>query len=266
MEALITGTLNRDGNCLYLGLGESRALVLWADADVRVARLDESDWLVNNYTTGQRFREGDMIRGGGGHYPENADLSQLTRDTVPEGCDGPAVQLYDAKKFDPALPAGVPAPPPPPPPLAPWRSPLLDEAFTYEENGFDGPRRFIPAVADASEAMFIYILQDYRADNSHKCLRDANDTLRARLSERFGTLYSGEACADRDGRIVLLANGEQAVSIHAQTDCSRIGRLGYCAGAAGGIWANLGAQSQAYRLRRKGDGWEIQKLGIGVIS
>ena len=267
MEAIVAGRLTRRGECLYLGYADDQyALILWGDADVRLARLDENDWLINNYTTGQRFREGDMIRGGGGFYSVALSANEITRDSVPEGCDGQVVQIHDARKFDPAMPDGVPSPPPPPPP-APSRSRLLDDAFAYEPGGFSGPRRTLPAVASAEEAMFVYVLQDYSKDASHKCLRGAEDALRMRLQSRFQTtLHSERACVDDNGRSVLRANGEQAVSVFAQVDCSRLARLGYCAGAAGGYWANLGAQANAYRLRRKGDGWEVEKLGIGVIS
>lgn len=266
MEAIVAGRLTRRGECLYLGYANERyALILWGDADVRVARLDETDWLVNNYTTGQRFREGDMIRGGGGFYSEELSASEITQDSVPEGCDGQALQIYDARKFDPSMPDGVPSPPPPPP--APSRSRLLDDAFAYESGGFSGPRRTLSAVASAEEAMFVYVLQDYSKDASHKCLRGADDALRMGLQSRFETtLHPESACVDDNGRLVLRANGDQAVSVFAQVDCSRLARLGYCAGAAGGYWANLGAQANAYRLRRKGDGWEVEPLGIGVIS
>ena len=266
MEAIVAGRLTRRGECLYLAYGDDRhALILWGDADVRVARLDETDWLVNNYTTGQRFREGDMIRGGGGFYSESLSASEITRDDVPDGCDGQAVQIYDAKKFDPAMPDGIPAPPPPPPPAS--RSSLLDDAFAYEPGGFSGPRRTLTAVTSAEEAMFVYALQDYGRANSHKCLRGADDGLRIRLATRFATtLHPEQACGDADGRLVLRANGEQAVSVFAQVDCSRLARAGFCAGAAGAYWANLGAQANAYRLRPKGDGWEVEKLGIGIIS
>ena len=265
MEALPSGTLTREGSCLYLQSSDgSRALILWGDADVRVARLDPEGWLVNNYTTGQRFREGVTIRGGGGYYPADADLRSLTQAEVPSDCTGPAVQLYDVKRFDPANPNGIPAPPPPPPRTEPWRSSLLDRAFDPNAGEFAMERRTISGIADPREALFVHVLEAYRGDRNHKCLTDVDDALLARLSARFGTLYPGEACGDDRGRVVLRANNEGAMAIHAQVDCS--GNRGFCAGAAGYVRANLGAEANAYRLRRKGDGWEIERLGIGVIS
>ena len=267
MEASLTGTLTRQGECLYLAGEGYRALILWGDADVQVARLDTDGWLVNNYTTSVRLREGDAIRGAGGFLPEDADLSQRTDQRIPASCGGQAVQLYDVRRNDPSVPSRVPSPQsPPPPPPAPWRSPLLGDAFAYDSSGFAGPRRIIPATGDPREALFVYVLQDMRADRNHKCLSETDDALRVRLSTDFGPLYAGDECEERKGRIVLKENGEQAVSIYAQTDCSRLGRLGFCAGAAGAIWANLGAQSQGYRLRAKQGGWEIELLGIGAIS
>ena len=130
MEAIVSGRLTRRGACLYLEYAQGLyALVLWGDSEVQIARLDEDGWLVENSTTSQRFREGDMILGGGGFYPEAADPSGLTEDAVPQECDGPAVQIYAVKKFDPASPDGAVTAPVSPKPRSSQRSPLLDEAF-----------------------------------------------------------------------------------------------------------------------------------------
>lgn len=83
-------------------------MILWGDEDVRVARLDETDWLVNNYTSGLRIREGELVRGGGGFYPPDAAVAGLADGEVPADCKGPDVQLHDIAKFDPSKPAVSP--------------------------------------------------------------------------------------------------------------------------------------------------------------
>ena len=266
MEALVSGTLIRSGECLYLDGEGYRALILWGDENVQVARLDGDSWLVNNYTTSVRLREGDMIRGGGGFLPQDGDLSRWTDDAVPASCTGQAVQMYEVRRYDPSTPDGAPPPPPPPPP-APSRSRLLDDAFAYKPSGYVGPRTLIPKTADALEAMFAFVLSDYSAnDGPHKCLVGADDALRTRLEAKHGTLYPTNACAWNEGGVVLERNGEKAHFIHAQVDCSRTSELGFCAGMGGATYGNLGAHANGYRLRRKGDGWEIEAIGIGVIS
>ena len=62
----------------------------------------------------------------------------------------------------------------------------------------------------------------------------------------------------------LTANGESAMYIDARIDCS--GNRGFCAGSGGATYGNLGAEHGSYRLRRKGGGYEIEKLGVSVIS
>ena len=52
--------------------------------------------------------------------------------------------------------------------------------------------------------------------------------------------------------------------IDARIDCS--GNRGFCAGSGGATYGNLGAEHGSYRLRRKGGGYEIEKLGVSVIS
>lgn len=265
MEALVSGKLTRRGACLYLEHAPGQlALIFWGDDKVRIGSLDVGGWILNNYTTGQRLFEGDMIGGAGGFFPENADLARIAGTSLPPGCEGPAVQLYDVRKIDPSRVDGAPpAPPPAPPPP----SPLLEQAYRDEAGDFAGPRRTIANADDPRKAMFLYILQEYRGwEDVHKCLRGADDALRSKLAARTYPLQPEGACGWNDGGVVLEANGERATYIDAEVDCSRLERVGYCAGSAGATYGNLGAEHNAYRLRPKGDGWQVERLGIGTIS
>lgn len=269
MEALVSGRITRAGSCIYLEHSPGqRSLILWADKDVQVATLDESDWLVNNYTSGLRIREGEMVRGSGGFYPRDADLVALTGDELPANCAGPAVQIYEIAKYDPAKPNGIPDPPAPPPPGPSTDDMLLSQAFDEHWDGRRRPKRTIEGTADPREAMFTYVLQDYERRegdmHAHFCLRESSDTTRANLSRRFGQLFSDADCSWNDGGVILARNGEKAMFIDARIDCS--GNRGFCAGFGGATYGNLGAEHGAYRLRRRGDGWEIEKLGLSVVS
>lgn len=269
MEAIVSGRITRAGSCLYLEQSAGQhALILWADEDVQVATLDESDWLVNNYTSGLRIREGEMVRGSGGFYPRDADLLALTGDELPADCAGPAVQIYEIAKYDAVKPDGIPDPPPPPPSGPSTDNMLLSQAFDEHWDGRRWPKRTIEGVADPREAMFAYVLQDYEGRegdmHAHFCLRGANDDLRNRLTRRFGQLFSDADCSWNDGGVILSRNGEKAMFIDARIDCS--GNRGFCAGFGGATYGNLGAEHGAYRLRSKGDGWEIEKLGLSVVS
>ena len=173
-------------------------MILWGDEDVRVARLDETDWLVNNYTSGLRIREGELVRGGGGFYPPDAAVAGLADGEVPADCKGPDVQLHDIAKFDPSKPGGIPDPPPPPPPAPSAQDSLLSQAFDERWDGQRWPRRTIRNVADPREAMFAYILENYEGREGnmrgHICLRAAEGGLIARLSQRFGPLHPEAEC------------------------------------------------------------------------
>ena len=269
MSARVSGTITRTGSCLYLEKAPGlRALILWGREDVRVVRLDTTDWLVNNYTSGLRIREGEILHGSGGYYPRGADLAELTDGEVPGDCKGPAVQLYDVAKSDPSNPGATSSPPAPPPPAPSARDSLLAQAFDERWDDQRWPRRSIRNVADPREAMFTYILEGYegRPGNMHPhlCLRAANEAAIARLSQRFGPLYPEAACSWSGPGVILTANGERAMYIDAQIDCT--GDRGFCAGSGGATYGNLGAEHEAYRLRRKGEGWEIEKLGLSVVS
>lgn len=101
MEALVSGALRRDGPCLYLTWGSTRHLIVWTD-DVRAARLDDTDWVLNNSTSSERFVDGDYVRGSGGSYPDDTDLEWLTGTELPAGCEGPAVQIGAVRTRCPA--------------------------------------------------------------------------------------------------------------------------------------------------------------------
>lgn len=269
MEALVSGRITRAGSCLYLEHSPGqRALILWADEDVQVVTLDESDWLVNNYTSGMRIREGEMVRGGGGFYPRDANLLALTGVELPTDCAGPAVQLYEIAKYDPAKPGGIPDPPPPPPPGPSTDDMLLSQAFDEHWDGQRLPKRMIRGIVDPREAMFAYVLQNYKGRegdmHAHFCLRGADENLLASLSRQFGRLFPSDACSWNGPGVVVTATGEKAMFIDARIDCS--GNRGFCAGFGGATYGNLGAEHGAYRLRSKGDGWEIEKLGLSVVS
>ena len=269
MEALVSGRITRAGSCLYLEHSPGHlALILWADEDVQVARLEQSDWLVNNYTSGLRIREGEMVRGEGGFYPRNADLEVLTGNEVSADCTGPAVQLYEVTKYDPEKPGGIPDPPSPPPPGPSTDDMLLSQAFDEHWDGQRLPKRMIRGIVDPREAMFAYVLQNYKGRegnmHAHFCLRGADENLLASLSRQFGRLFPGDACSWNGPGVVVTATGEKAMFIDARIDCS--GDRGFCAGSGGATYGNLGAEHGSYRLRRKGDGWQIEKLGLSVVS
>lgn len=266
MEARMSGKITRAGSCLYLEHAPGqRALILWGDDDVRVARLDDTDWLVNNYTSGLRIREGELVRGGGGLYPPDAAVAGLADGEVPADCEGPAVQLHDIAKFDPSKPGGIPDPPPPAPSA---QDSLLSQAFDERWDGQRWPRRTIRNVADPREAMFAYILENYEGREGnmrgHICLRAAEGGLIARLSQRFGPLHPEAECSWSGAGVVLTANGESGMFVDARIDCS--GNRGFCVGSGGATYGNLGAEHGAYRLRSKGGGWEIEKLGASIVS
>jgi len=269
MEALVSGRITRAGSCLYLEHSPGHlALILWADENLKVATLDEADWLVNNYTSGLRIREGEFVRGGGGFYPRDANLMALTGDEVPADCTGPAVQLYEIAKYDPAKPDGIPDPPPPPPPGPSPDDMLLSRAFDEHWDGQRWPRRTIKGIADPLEAMFTYVLENYEGRegnmHAHFCLRGADENLLASLSRQFRRLFPGDACSWNGPGVVVTATGEKAMFIDARIDCS--GDRGFCAGSGGATYGNLGAEHGSYRLRRKRDGWQIEKLGLSVVS
>ena len=95
-----------------------------------------------------------------------------------------------------------------------------------------------------------YVLQDYDGRegdmHAHFCLRGANDDLRNRLTRRFGQLFSAVDCSWNDGGVILSRNGEKAMFIDVNVDCS--GNRGFCAGFCGATYGNLGAEHGAYRL------------------
>lgn len=217
LEALVSGRITRAGSCLDLEHSPGqRALILWADEDVQVATLDETDWLVNYYTSGLRIREGEFVRGGGGFYPRDANLMALTGDEVPADCTVPAVQLYEITKYDPAKPDDIPDPRPPPAPGPSTDDMLLSQAFDKHWDGQRWPRRTIKGIADPLEAMFTYVLESYerREGNMHAhfCLRGADENLRNRLTNRFGALYPEVECSWDDAGVVLTQNGEKPCS------------------------------------------------------
>lgn len=263
MEAHISGTLTRIGPCLYLDTGARRDLIVWS-ADVKATRLDKSDWQINDLTTGQRFREGDFLQGGGGRLPENADLEELTPEEIPFECErGSAVQFHSVKKMPkPAsAPGDAPAPPPPPPPPP---SVIHNVKKSPPARGF--PEVTIIGIADAREALFAHVIGEYRKSDHFAgrtiCLNDVSDALVARLDSRFGQIQPDRACGWQDGGVILESTGESALYVHAKVDCS--GRE--CAAEGGATYGNLGGEGHGYRMRRKGNGWTLQKTGISWIS
>ena len=262
MEALISGTLTRRGPCLYLDTGAQADLILWSD-DVKAGRLDGTDWLVNDATTNQRFREGDFLQGGGGHLPETADLEALTPEEIPFECEnGSAIQFHSVRKIA-KPPRGDGPPDPPPPPPAP---PSIIDQVKDAPPDLNFPKVTVAGMSDPREAMFAHLIGEYRSNDHHGpktiCLTDAPDALVARLDRRFGRIENDRACGWKDGGVILKASGESALFIHAKVDCS--GRE--CAAEGGATYGNLGGEGNGYRMRRKGDGWTLQKTGLGWIS
>ena len=252
MEALLSGTLTRRGECLYLGTGEDAPLIVWGD-DVRAARLDEDDWLVNDYTTGLRFREGDMIQGGGGAYPVNADLSVIADPAPPASCGTNAVQLYDVKRMNPP----PPPPPPPPPhdraeglagtPVEPLSRPDVVEALFRHQfaNNASGAQRDIAAV----------------------CLEVAGGDPPAQFLTRFAATapraLPASACEFRGVRYVVKASGEPAI-VHFVSSLACTGDV--CEARGGYREANLSASVNRYRLEKRGLRWQVVADMIEVIS
>lgn len=262
LEAIMAGTLRRRGPCLFLDTGAQPALILWGD-DVRAARLNEDDWLVTNYTTNQRFREGDFLQGAGGSLPESLDLGAVTPEEIPFECErSSAVIFYGVKKADPPNRAGGPPNPPPPPPPPPG---IIEQVKNSPPApGF--PFITVAGIADPREALFAHVIAEYR-DNAQFtqrtiCLTDTEGDLVERLNSRFGRIEPDRSCGWKQGGVILQSRGESALFIHAKADCS--GRE--CAAEGGATYGNLGGEGHGYRMRRKSDGWTIQKSGIMWIS
>ncbi|WP_156521643.1 hypothetical protein [Croceicoccus pelagius] len=94
--------------------------------------------------------------------------------------------------------------------------------------------------------------------------RAAASQFSKRHFRQFGRLFTGDACSWNGPGVVVTATGEKAMFIDARIDCS--GDRGFCAGSGGATYGNLGAEHGSYRLRRKGDGWQIETLGLSVVS
>ena len=263
MEALITGRLERQGPCIVLRMAQRPMTIIWGE-EVSVERVGETGWAVRKTSTGELFEEGDWLQGGGGTYPEDADIAQLAKEAVPSPClEGQAIQLHSIERAlpPPDIP-GLPDPPPPPPPtpeIMHSQPPEIDGAPDFPTTlvtGYDSPR----------EALFSHVIGIYRKSEHFGsrpiCLRDADKAIIGALAGAYGNLHPQSACGWRDGGVVFEATGEPALFVHAAIDCS--GKS--CAAQGGATYGNLGAESYGYRMRRTREGWTIQQTGIMSIS
>ena len=263
LEALVSGTLRRRGPCLVLDTGSRSDLILWLD-DVEGVRLNENGWLIIDNSTGQRFREGDYLQGGGGSLPENLDIEAVTPEEMPFECEtGSAIVFYGVRKAKrPETRAGEPPDPPPAPPPPP----NVIESVKNQTQSPDFPLITLSGVADPREALFVHLIGEYRmADhfqNRTICLVDSVTALVARLDRRFPNIEPDRACGWKDGGVILKRNNESALFLHAKVDCN--GKE--CAAEGGGTYGNLGGECSGYVMRRKGDGWTIRKTGLSVVS
>lgn len=121
-------------------------------------------------------------------------------------------------------------------------------------------------IADPREALFAHLISEYRKSHFHGsktfCLTDAGGELIARLDRRFDRIGPDRACGWKEGGVILKSSGESALFLHAKVDC----RGSECAAEGGATYGNLGGESSGYRLRRKRNGWTLQKTGLSVIS
>ena len=262
MEARESGAMRRDGPCLYLTWGSARHLIVWID-DVRAARLDDTDWVLNNWTTSERFVDGDYLRGSGGGYPDDTDLEWLTGTKLPAGCEGPAVQMGDVRKVsgrerpDPLSVEDRDIPPVPPPP------PRLQ----------DLQGRPVPALVhpDALEALFRHQFRNNASGAQQNaaafCLevegRDAPPEFLRRFAGTRPEVKAASACEFRQVQVVDKASGRPAL-IHFVSDFACDGNV--CEARGGYREANLSSSINRYRLEYDDGRWKVTQDIMEAIS
>jgi len=156
------------------------------------------------------------------------------------------------------LPGGAPARPPAPPP---------QPSFTEQASDPDLP------VVDTAEldvespraALLMPVVGAIRREPSgrgHPLCLASSDGVPASMLSHIGLRREG-ACGWSDGGVILRSSGEQAMFVHARLRCESQNR---CAGEGGLQAGNMGLESNAYRLRRRGGAWVIERLGLQVVS
>lgn len=268
-----TGTLVRDGQCLFLDGPQGRALILWR-AGSRLGQ--EGDALVvREGPTAARdpaptLVVGNEITGAGGVQTLTREqISRIAEPDPPESCGLRVVPLsmiepgrprtyqVDPPRRAVAIASSPPPPPPPPPPSLTERAkeggvPIVASTVV---RGFANPRT----------ALLAHLVDYYRDREGYRGLPICIDAVGAQfevLKRRYPLLNAKDACEWRDGLVVRRDSGVTAMMLHAQVDCSG----GACSGEGGYAIGNLGAASSAFRLVRRGNGWLIQKLGLEIIS
>lgn len=272
-----TGTLVRDGQCLFLDGPRGRALILWR-AGSRLGQ--EGDALVvREGPTAARdpapaLVVGSEITGAGGVQTLTREqISRIAEPDPPESC---GLRVAPLSMIEPGRPrtygvdsvpgagSSAPPPPPPPPPRTPPASSLQRTRDPSVED-VGSPHR-IPAVADPREALFAFLIPRYQRSDGHQgkaiCLSDTGPELLARLEVRYRGLHPSEACGWREGGVILKKTGEAALFMFAKVDCHRT----KCAAEGGATYGNVGGEGIGYRMLHRGDGWSIQETGVGWIS
>ena len=125
----------------------------------------------------------------------------------------------------------------------------------------------IRRVDDPREALFEHLLAGMRDKqgqrNTPACLRQVDDVLFARLSQRFDELYRASECRWSNEGVVLRREAKEAVFLSANLDCDGKNR---CVAEGARVYGNVGGEGQGYILRPVPGGWEISTVGVSWIS
>lgn len=264
MEAIIEGTLVRRGPCFYFGNGPEDAVIVWEEGTT-INSADERG-LTILLRSGLRITEGDTLRGGGGHLPPGLPISDFTNEPVPDECStGDAVQLHSVEIVE-TVRRDDPEVRPPPPAPAPAMPSFLGSVKNHADAG-GAVVGVIRGVHDPREALFIRVLSDIRDEQGHRnspaCLREIDDGLFARLSQRFDELYRARECRWSDGGVVLRRDEKEAVFVSANLDCDG---KNHCVAEGARVYGNVGGEGQGYILRPVAGGWEIRTVGVSWMS
>ncbi|MXP13592.1 hypothetical protein GRI44_02335 [Altererythrobacter confluentis] len=264
MEAIIEGTLVRRGPCFYFDNGPEDAVIVWEEGTT-INSADERG-LTILLRSGLRITEGDTLRGGGGHLPSGLPISDFTNEPVPDECaTGDAVQLHSVEIVE-TVRRDDPEVRPPPPPPAPVMPSFLDSVKNHDTAG-GAVAGVIRGVDDPREALFIRVLSDIRDEQGHRnspaCLREIDDALFARLSQRFDELYRASECRWSDGGVVLRRDEKGAVFVSANLDCDG---KDHCVAEGARVYGNVGGEGLGYILRPVAGGWEIRTVAVSWMS
>jgi hypothetical protein len=264
MEASTAGTLVRRGPCFHLSSGPEEAVILWEEGTM-INPADERGLTVV-LPSGMHIAEGDTLRGRGGNLPTRRPISDFTDEPVPDECaTGNAVQLHSVEIVETARKDTPDDRPPPPPPSPPAPS-FLDTVRRHADAG-GAVAGGIRAVDDPREALFMHVLSEIRdvqgRRNAPACLREVDNELFARLSQRFDELYRASECRWIDGGVVLRRDEREAVFVIANLDCDGNER---CVAEGARVSGNLGGEGQGYTLQPVAGGWKIKTVGVSWMS